>query len=214
MEYLITAKEAMHKYGIREQQILEIVNSGKVTLYGRMGEILDADSEKELRDSLYYSFLDSAKRKEKEEALQMYDIDLPLDEIDTDPLLLSIVTEAANKDERLLVVGRYLFNTKEFENALRQMIETLIPINIPASLWAGKTPEAIFTVLSKEKFAPEVIAYIIMEKVGGISKTDTGRMFYQKEISKGIELDNRTYQRKIDDLLEEAKSKYLFTFTD
>lgn len=89
---------------------------------------------------------------------------------------------------------------------------TRIPVNVPTSLWAGKAPQAIFDYLSRENFAPEVIAYILMKKDGGVSKTDAGRMFYREAIDKGIEQDPRTYQRKIDDLLKEAKSKYSFTF--
>ena len=53
-----------------------------------------------------------------------------------------------------------------------------------------------------------------MEKVRGITKTDAGRLFYQDEISKDKIQDERTYQRKIDALLAEAKGKYLFTFDE
>lgn len=89
---------------------------------------------------------------------------------------------------------------------------TLITVNIPASLWAGKSPKAIFAVLSEKGFAPEVIAYVLMEKVGGISKTDAGRLFSQEDIAKGVEQEPRTYQRKIDGFLNDAKSKYSFIF--
>ena len=88
----------------------------------------------------------------------------------------------------------------------------LIPVNIPTSLWAGKTAEAVFTTLSEHQYTPAVIAFIIMEKVGGITKTDAGRLFYQDEIAKGVIQESRTYQRKIDALLSEAKTKYSFTF--
>ena len=91
---------------------------------------------------------------------------------------------------------------------------TRIHVNVPNSLWAGKAPQAIFDYLSQENFAAAVIAYILMEKDGGVTKTDAGRMFCREAIDKGIEQDPRTYQRKIDDLLKEAKSKYSFAFHD
>lgn len=85
-------------------------------------------------------------------------------------------------------------------------------VNVPSSLWAGKTPEAVFDSLDNQNFAPAVIASIIMKQVGGISKTDAGRLFYKDEIDKGIIQENRTYQRKIDSLLAAADEKFTFTF--
>ena len=93
-------------------------------------------------------------------------------------------------------------------------VATLISVNVPASSWAGKTAATVYSVLVDRGFAPAVIAFIIMEKVGGITKTDAGRLFYQDETSKGKIQDERTYQRKIDTLLVEAKDKYLFTFDE
>lgn len=89
---------------------------------------------------------------------------------------------------------------------------TFITVNVPASLWAGKSPKAIFAILSEKDFAPEVIAHVLLEKAGGISKTDAGRLFSQEDIDKGVEQEPRTYQRKMDALLNEANSKYSFTF--
>ena len=89
--------------------------------------------------------------------------------------------------------------------------QTRISINVPISLWGGKTPQAIFDSLSQAKFAPEVIAYVLM-KNGGVTKTDAGRMFYQGARDKGVEQEPRTYQRKIDNLLKRANSKYSFAF--
>lgn len=87
----------------------------------------------------------------------------------------------------------------------------LIPVNIPASLWAGKTPKAIFTILSERQNTQEAIA-AVLDKAGGITKTDAGRLFHMKEINLGIEREATTYQRTFDRLLKEFNSKYLLTF--
>lgn len=92
----------------------------------------------------------------------------------------------------------------------------LIPVNVPASLWSGKRPEDIFEALSDKNFAPEIIAYILMEKVKGNArkKTAFGRMFYWLEDDSGNEHEPSTYRRKIDGLLASCQQKYTLTFDD
>ena len=85
---------------------------------------------------------------------------------------------------------------RSYLDTIPQEMPTLIPVNIPASLWAGKTPEAIFSTLTGKNFAPEIIAYILMEKTVDPIKTTAGSLFYQKKRSKGKEPELRTYQKK------------------
>lgn len=87
----------------------------------------------------------------------------------------------------------------------------LLVVHIPRNLWAGKTAEAIFTELSKQGKAPEVIAAVI-SKVDGITKTAAGRLFHKEDIDKGIVHDPTTYQRTFNRLLKEFNSKYTLTF--
>ena len=88
-----------------------------------------------------------------------------------------------------------------------------ITVNISSSLWAGLTKEKSYSALSAEGFSDEVIAFILIEKLS-VPKGDAGRLFYSYEILKTGERDTSTYIRKIDNLLNRAKEKYLFTFSD
>lgn len=92
----------------------------------------------------------------------------------------------------------------------------LVPVNVPPSLWAGKTPEAAFEALSTSayNYSPEVIAYILMEKMPGSKKTEVGRFFYKKEIDNDVEHETTTYREKIDKLLKQCNRCYLLTFNE
>jgi hypothetical protein len=90
-----------------------------------------------------------------------------------------------------------------------QAVTSLTPANIPASLWAGKPHEVAFKNL-QGKYADAAIAYILMEKMG-CDKTKAGSFFYPDD---GEYKENRTYQRKIDNLLKEANQRYSFTFNE
>ena len=85
----------------------------------------------------------------------------------------------------------------------------LIPVNVPASLWAGKPFEVAFKNL-EGKFAEEVIALILVEQMG-CDKKAAGAFFYPDD---GDYKEDRTYQRKIDRLIESAKTRYSFTFDE
>lgn len=90
-------------------------------------------------------------------------------------------------------------------------VSQLIPVNVPASLWAGKTLSAAHDALKKD-FAPEVIA-VILGKLSD-NKTECGRCLAQDEISKGVERDAGTYQRRFDNSISQANQKYLLTFNE
>jgi hypothetical protein len=81
-----------------------------------------------------------------------------------------------------------------------------ITVNIPSSLWAGKTAKTIFNVL-RERYADEIIAYILVKKIG-TPKTDAGRFFYPDD---GEEREAKTYRDKINSLLEKVDQLYTFS---
>ena len=72
------------------------------------------------------------------------------------------------------------------------------------------TYEAAFTSL-KGKYGEGVIAYILVEKMG-CPKTEAGRIIYYP--ADGNYKEDRSYQRKIDALIEDVKRRYLFTFDE
>jgi hypothetical protein len=90
-----------------------------------------------------------------------------------------------------------------------QNVKTRFTVHVPASLWAGKTPEMARDVL-KNRFAPEVIA-VVLEQLSD-NRTECGRLLSQDEIDKGIERESGTYQRRFDSFLAQAKIKYFFNF--
>ena len=152
--------------------------------------------------------------EQKQELAEMLDgtmnDDLTIDDINAD---YTITDDRAIDDIMLdIEIDEIISDAMMAEHSDGQ--QTCIPVNVPASLWAGKTPQAIFDTLFEKGFAPEVIAYVFVKNECKITKTDAGRMFYREAIGKGIEQDPRTYQRKIDDLLKDAKVKYSFTFDE
>jgi len=98
---------------------------------------------------------------------------------------------------------------KSEETAIAPTDMVRIPLNVPASLWAGNMPQHAYDAL-KESYAPEVIA-VILAKLSD-NKTECGRLLSQDEIDKGIERDPVTYQRKFDKFISKANTKYLLTF--
>ena len=97
--------------------------------------------------------------------------------------------------------------------AVRSMIapaqDARTPLNVPATLWAGKTPEMARDGL-QDDYGPEVIA-VILDKLSD-NKTENGRLLSQEEMDKGVVRDPVTYQRKFERLLIQANTRYLFTF--
>jgi len=87
--------------------------------------------------------------------------------------------------------------------------DNLIPVNVPASMWAGKPFAEAFRCLHG-KYANEIIAKILIEKMG-CEKTQAGLLFYPDD---GNYKENRTYQRKIDTLINEANRRYSLTFDE
>lgn len=82
--------------------------------------------------------------------------------------------------------------------------------NIPASWWVGKDYQVIFNE-HKDVLSKEIIAYIFAEKLH-LSLTDIGKIFSSDEISRKIELDIKTYQRRAKKLLQKATATYNITF--
>ena len=87
------------------------------------------------------------------------------------------------------------------------------PLNIPPSLWAGKTPDVACQNLKEHGFDNSIIVYIIREKLGK-SKAEAGRYAFGEVISKGNEKENSTYARTTDQYIKEVTSRYKLTFND
>lgn len=96
------------------------------------------------------------------------------------------------------------------QEEVQLQLDSRIPINIPHSLWAGKTLPVAYSTLAERGYEPCVIA-AILEKLSS-NKTECGRALAQDELTQGVERDPKTYQNKFKHLLEEANSKYLLTF--
>jgi hypothetical protein len=90
--------------------------------------------------------------------------------------------------------------------------EKKISLNIPPSLWAGKSPDAAFAALKERGLADEVIAVILSEKLE-MKKTQAGKLFHQEERAKGVERDAKTYQNTINTLLTNAERRYQIIHT-
>jgi len=84
-------------------------------------------------------------------------------------------------------------------------------VNIPASLWAGKTPPAAYNAL-KNEYEPCVIA-VILNKMG-VSKLQGAQILSQDTPRKGKEPENSTFIRRFDKLLSKANRLYSFTFDE
>ena len=89
----------------------------------------------------------------------------------------------------------------------------LLPLNIPPSLWAGKTPDVACQNLKEHGFDNSIIVYIIREKLGK-SKVEAGRYAFGEVVSKGNEKENSTYSRTTDQYIKEVTSRYKLTFND
>ena len=85
-----------------------------------------------------------------------------------------------------------------------------VKIKLPASVWAGKKAKIVFREM-REKYADEVIAYVLVVLMEE-TKTAAGRLFYEDDIEsqKIEELDVRSFQRKIDTLLDKFNKLYIF----
>jgi hypothetical protein len=84
-----------------------------------------------------------------------------------------------------------------------------ITINVPPSLWAGKTLEAAFNNLREADFGDAVIAYILVMKME-TPKTTAGRLLFPP--APGEEKEDSTYLRKIDTCIRKATAQYNITF--
>lgn len=98
------------------------------------------------------------------------------------------------------------------QEEVQLQLDSRVFINIPPSLWAGKTLPVARSTLADEGYEPCVIA-VILGKLSN-NKTECGRTLAQDQLTQGVEHDPKTYQNKFKNLLEEANSKYLFTFND
>jgi hypothetical protein len=83
------------------------------------------------------------------------------------------------------------------------------PLNIPPSLWAGKTASAIMENLRAASFDDNVIAFV-MDKAG-VSKQEAGRMLFPAK--PGEEKETSTYQRKIDGCIKRVIERYDLIFS-
>jgi hypothetical protein len=82
--------------------------------------------------------------------------------------------------------------------------------NIPPSLWAGKSLEAAIAALRKEGFSNEVIAYVLVEKMG-TAKLPVGRLLFPPKRGGDVKEDS-SYTRNIETALNAVKGRYDITF--
>ena len=117
MGYLITAVEAMQKYGIREQQIMNIMNFSGITIYGPSGKKLESDEF-----GRYYALeYDEIYNKIFKNDFNIFRI-TPAQQKERNELLEAISEKAKEK-----VVQRYLiFNSIEFKEAIEKMYPEII----------------------------------------------------------------------------------------
>jgi len=83
-------------------------------------------------------------------------------------------------------------------------------INVPTALYVGKAPQAACEALRTEGYADEVIAFILVQRLGR-AKDETGKLLETAPISadkikKHREKDPKTYRAATNKLLEKAKN--------
>jgi hypothetical protein len=96
------------------------------------------------------------------------------------------------------------------ENAPDAARQGKIMLNVPASLWAGKKPEAAMAAIKVGGYDDiDLIAYILVEKMK-VPKLAAGRLLFTP--LDGEEMEDSTYSRKITTALGKIKSLYNLTF--
>jgi hypothetical protein len=236
MGHFITAKEAMRKYGIRARQIWDVMYRGKIALYDDRGiqvsitEVFEHVTATLGNIHAIYAETPQIARKHPARDAQLGVISKLLfvaDEFDrayketfggTDaPAHAAGALSATPPGTPTSAEGQAAPVSVDAPDITNSRISTptpLIPLNVPLSLWAGKTPQQAYAAL-KDSFAPEIIA-VILEKLD-CNKTDGGRLLSPEEVDKKgtpIEKDAGTYQRNVSKLLKKANSKYSLTFDD
>ena len=82
-----------------------------------------------------------------------------------------------------------------------------MPVNVPLSLCAGKTPQAVFDALKELGYDDGLIALVIDEKCNA-TKTEKGRPF----LPGGS--DDSVYRRRLDTLVAAAQERYIPIFNE
>lgn len=204
----------MHEYNITKLEkiyrSLELVHSCKNTL-----KDIDCGKIKSSNMLEYRNNIDLKKANFFSEAYSEF--------INMDKLVYinprEVITFLKEQEKGLIPVTLAELLTDQGQNAFsagleekQLQLDSLIPINIPPSLWAGKTLPVACSTLEDAGYEPCVIA-VILGKLSN-NKTECGRTLTQDELAQGIERDPKTYQNKFKNLLEDANRKYLFTFND
>jgi hypothetical protein len=83
-------------------------------------------------------------------------------------------------------------------------------VNIPPSLWAGKSMGAAISALRESGFSDEIIAVVLAEKMG-ISKLKVGRFLTPGD---GEERENSTYSRRLESASKYVRSRYCITYLE
>ena len=90
----------------------------------------------------------------------------------------------------------------------RQTATTKIIVTVSNSLWAGKTPKAIYDTMKEKGFADDLIAYVLNQPQASGTKTEKGRLF----LPGGS--DDSVYRSRFGSLVAQAISQYNVIFTD
>jgi hypothetical protein len=84
-----------------------------------------------------------------------------------------------------------------------------IPLNVPPSLWAGRSAVEAADALKAAGYDANLIAYVLVKKMGK-PKLPVGRLLFPPP--PGQEKNDSTYLRKIDAAIRRITSKYRITF--
>lgn len=230
----ISAPDAIQEYDLREAQLFQIIKSGKVLVYDADGTELGIEGfthaiqnkEYELLKRMRVSFFSRVAP----EKIYLSRILRPGHVEDA----LEDLAQTAKQQAPNHVLQRILFIRSELEKALeevypkffqnyiiskQQPVETSpcvqenIVVNISPSLWAGKSPETVYSEMKNKGFSDEVIAYLLVEKMS-TPLTTAGKLLSFEDSDKGIERDPKTYRERVSGMVEKAKKHYSFSFND
>ena len=203
----ITGKELMNCYNIMPAELGEICSLQGLTAYSRElltplsdGQYIPSEDFPLMGTKLHFRF--------KDFEYSNYSLALPprhtfacYSEMLEDLLFLQVDVERvfAKKNDNLLAITP------------PQTANQLTPMNVPASLWAGKRTDIIIENLKSTGFDEDTTIYILVQKCEK-AKTEIGRLFYPDVMEKGNEKENSSYIRRVDTAIKKIEGKYTLTF--
>ncbi len=221
----ISAKELVHIHNLCKQRLLNIVRSGKVTIYDEFDKEVTLD---EYRRAL----------NERTQDYTPVDFDEYLEAFDFGGTEESAKEYQMKYEEKKmqgaletveygLIIDNYSFEPDEFGKVYSEMyLDTTVQgnisteyekttdgkyiIRIPFSRWAGMTPEVIFLNMSAENYDDPVIARTLTDQMKKrITKTRLGELFHEKEKANDDDgRENSTLVDKVNSLLDICDQRF------